>query len=102
MCPYETSFLSHLRAHVKAKHDNIKDYICPECGYAFAWRRDMKRHLRNIHHKQITDEGSVTRKPEIHKCEICPYETAYRKHLHDHAKTKHDNLHLGFFKVQNS
>ena len=35
-CPYKTAFSGDLKAHVKARHDKIKEYGCDKCGNFFA------------------------------------------------------------------
>ena len=95
MCPYETSFSSHLKDHVKAKHDNIKDNICQECGFGFSRKSDLNKHLRKVHllHSNGNEnEDNPMIKEEIYKCDLCPYKTAYRRHLTNHVKAKHEQI----------
>ena len=42
--------------HIKGVHDKLKDNICDQCGAAYIHKKDLTRHIRNIH-LNIKDVG---------------------------------------------
>ena len=47
-CDYQAIKGSHLKAHIKAKHDGIK-FPCSMCEYKASFSSDLKKHQRRIH-----------------------------------------------------
>ena len=35
--------------HIKAVHENIRDNVCGECGYAASQKWDLKKHIEAMH-----------------------------------------------------
>ena len=33
-CPYQTTLRGSLQVHIEGMHDNIRKYVCEDCGYA--------------------------------------------------------------------
>ena len=47
-CDYQAIKGSHLKAHIKAKHEGIK-FPCNMCEYKASFSSDLKKHQRRIH-----------------------------------------------------
>ena len=45
-CTYENADPRNMHAH-KRKHSEIKSFICKECGAAFRWVQQRRRHIKN-------------------------------------------------------
>ena len=45
-CPYETRYLSHLKDHMKGRHDKIRVNICDQCCAAYKHKKDLMRHQK--------------------------------------------------------
>ena len=45
-CTYENPDPRNMRAH-KRKHSDKKSFICKECGAAFTWVQQRRRHIKN-------------------------------------------------------
>lgn len=41
--------LENLKTHKKIRHEKRKDYVCVECGVAFAQYNTLKRHIDTVH-----------------------------------------------------
>ena len=46
LCDYENADPRNVRAH-KRKHENKKSFVCKQCGQAFKWVEQCKRHIMN-------------------------------------------------------
>ena len=78
LCPYEASFKSNLREHVKRVHDKIRDHICEDCGSWFFSGKDLRIHVKGVHLK-IKD----------HICEDCGSSFSLIGALRQHRKCVH-------------
>ena len=68
-----------LKMHIKAFHDNIKDFKCPLCAYKTAYKYEINRHVKRIHDK-IKD----------FKCHLCTYATSRNSDLNRHINMRHN------------
>ena len=81
-CPYSSSNRSHLKYHIKGVHENIRDHVCQECGFAARQKADLKRHNDSVH-----TEGD-----KRFKCMRCPYSSAENSKLKYHIKAVHEKM----------
>ena len=77
MCTFSGN-MRGLKMHIKALHDNIKDFKCPQCAYTTAYKYEINRHMKRIHEK-IKD----------FKCHLCTYATSRTSDLNRHIYMRH-------------
>ena len=81
-CPYEAFLKGHMRQHIKAVHENIRDYVCEKCGFATSVQSNLQIHRIAVH-KMGEKEF---------KCDQCPYSAYHKYHLKSHIKDVHDKI----------
>ena len=77
MCKF-SGYRRSLKMHIKAVHENNKDFKCPLCAYTTAYRYEINRHMKRIHDK-IKDL----------KCHLCTYATSRTSDLNRHIGMRH-------------
>ena len=81
MEPHEIGwFISHKRKRPNAGVHST-DSVCPNCGKAYTYRKNMMRHLTM----------ECNKKPR-EKCPYCLYISKYKFNLKNHISRKHKNL----------
>jgi uncharacterized Zn-finger protein len=80
-CDSKFSTNGHLKNHIKAVHDKIRDVECPQCDSKFTRNDQLKNHIKAVHDK-IRD----------HECQQCDYKCSTGSDLKKHIKTVHDNI----------
>ena len=45
-----------MRRHIEAVHENIRNHVCGECGYASNERNKLKIHIARGHEKIRNDD----------------------------------------------
>ena len=63
-------------------------FVCPRCQNEFAWKHDLRRHVRDVHDKKR------------HKCDQCEKDFASRGALRNHKLTKHEGKKIKINKKQ--
>ena len=81
-CPFTAPNTTRLKLHVKVRHDNVRDQICKECGYAFKIKKDLKRHMLCVH-----KQGE-----KKYKCELCPTRFIVPSILREHVRVVHEKI----------
>ena len=110
LCPYETPNSQLFKDHVSSVHAKIKDYVCRECGKAYATKNHLKNHAKALHpDRKFSMDAKLRHKCEIcprefdtqellglhnkrhlyHHCPLCDYSTAFTSCLSRHIKQKH-------------
>ena len=79
-CSYVADSMSHMKDHVREKHEKVK-FKCDECTFARSRKRDLMRHIREVH--QIGKKGK-------HVCEDCGHAALNRSLLESHRLYVHD------------
>ena len=67
-----------LKRHVEADHLNIKNFLCSDCGKAFAEKVKLQVHSLSVHKKIRFD------------CNMCDKTFANKAHLRTHVKVIHE------------
>lgn len=92
VCNRAFSFRRSMERHVKAIHEDRRDYHCTEdgCDKSFRSRYDMNEHHNNIH-------AEIKKKQPLDKvtCEICDKVCSSRKVLYSHRKLVHEKVRWG-------
>ena len=121
-CTYVAKHNKHLKDHIKAIHDKIKDNKCPSCNYATSCKSSLTKHMQIYHEKDhiieapepdaneeefkcnqctfVTKEKfslirhikAIHDKIKDNKCPLCNYATTFKHNLTDHIKVKHDKI----------
>ena len=81
LCKYKATQQGHLKNHVRAVHERIKD-VCEQCNKEFADRSNLKKHIRIVHEKVR------------YKCDQCDKDFKHQPALSAHMRS----LHEGFIK----
>ena len=76
ICPFGAWKQSRLKTHIDAVHEKKKNFVCKECGRAFAAKGGLQSHEKSVH-ENIKD------KP----CEICGKCFATRGGLKRHGRS---------------
>ena len=71
----------HLRRHVKAVHDKIRDEACGLCDFRASHKSVIKRHIKAVHDQN-----------RDHACEICSFRTSLKYNLKMHINSVHLNI----------
>ena len=79
-CPYSATQKHHMKAHIEAVHDKIKNHRCEECGYASSRKDILERHWDAVHNKG----------DKKFKCGRCPYSFAQKAKLEKHIGRVHE------------
>lgn len=79
LCKYKATQQGHLKNHVKAVHERIKD-ICEECNKEFADRSNLKKHIRVVHEKVR------------YKCDKCNKDFKHQPALSSHMRSLHEGV----------
>ncbi|XP_063699462.1 zinc finger protein 184-like [Culicoides brevitarsis] len=64
------------------RHEDPKPYKCAECGSGFGIKRNLKRHLMEIHFQQLCP----------YKCDECPLYFTMLSHLLKHRNRVHNKV----------
>ena len=91
-CEYITKKACHLREHIKAVHDKIKDFKCLLCPYASSYKSQLKNHKKKRHQKNGQTISEHLDKTKKYKCHVCPYRAKQNGHLKDHIKIVHNKI----------
>ena len=76
-CDNKYSRSSHLRRHIKSKHDLFK-YSCDHCDYQTGVQYHLKSHIEELH------EGIK------YVCDLCEFKTTRKSNLKRHFAVRHD------------
>ena len=107
-CEYQTEWgKSHLDRHIRAIHDQIKDFQCPFCEISCSQKGNLRLHIDQVH-KNIRKfsceqcdyksnfkndiakhQKSVHEKTKDIKCPSCSFKTTLKSYLNIHKKTVH-------------
>ena len=79
-CEYKATTSGHLKRHIKAVHDKIKDIACLQCDFKCSSNGDLKQHLKQVHDK-LKDI----------KCVQCDFKCCANSDLKRHVKSIHDD-----------
>ena len=91
ICKRGFSFERSMTRHVKAIHEDRRDFKCSVegCEKAFRSSYELKEHCKNIHEeKNVTEQGSFA-------CELCEKVYLTRKGLYTHTKFVHEGVRWG-------
>ncbi|XP_068604288.1 zinc finger E-box-binding homeobox 1b [Brachionichthys hirsutus] len=89
-CPYCArgyKRYSSLKEHIKYRHEKTEEsFGCPECGYSFAHRAQLERHMTV--HKSGRDQRLMTQSGgnRKFKCTECGKAFKYKHHLKEHLR----------------
>ena len=92
ICNRGFSFQRSMDRHVKAIHEDRKDYNCTAdgCEKAFRSRYELNEHFNNIH-----AEVKKRRPVEQVTCDVCEKVCSSRKVLYSHKKLVHEGVKWG-------
>lgn len=64
---------------------------CDTCNKDFTLRKNLKRHVKNIHNTALADisKSNITTKEAKHKCPKCQLPFVERSSLRRHERLKH-------------
>ena len=79
LCKYEATQQGHLKNHVRAVHERIKD-VCKQCNKEFADRSNLKKHIRIVHEKVR------------YKCDHCDKDFKHQPALSSHMRSLHEGI----------
>ena len=48
-CPSTSDNPVNMKQHIKDVHENIKNYVCKESGYAASHKGKLKQHIEEVH-----------------------------------------------------
>ena len=65
-----------IKRHIKSVHENIRDYICEECGMSFSAKSALNNHKRQHIDPQF-------------ECHVCGRKFRRKAHIQDHVQTVH-------------
>lgn len=92
ICNRGFSFQRSMDRHIKAIHEDIKDFHCTAdgCEKAFRSRYELNEHFNNIH-------AEVKRRRPIEQvtCDVCEKVCSSRKVLYSHKKLVHEGVKWG-------
>ena len=57
MCPFKAYSNAIFAFHIQAVHDDIKNLVCQECGYAATRKSTLNLHMKNTH--EVTSKRSL-------------------------------------------
>lgn len=75
LCPATSSRKDSLQRHIKAVHEERRNYSCSFCEKKYASVHGLKRHVEAKH--------------PIHSCDKCEYETHSKHDLEQHVTSHH-------------
>ena len=79
LCKYKATQQGHLKNHVRAVHERIKD-VCEQCNKEFADRSNLKKHIRIVHEKVR------------YKCDQCDKDFKHQPALSTHMRSLHEGI----------
>ena len=80
LCDYQTEWgKSHLDRHIRAIHDQIKDFKCPFCEISCSQKGNLRLHIDQVH-KNIRKFS----------CEQCEYKSNFKNDIAKHVKSVHE------------
>ena len=82
LCPFKSLNSQLFKDHVSYIHARIKDYVCNECGKAFASKVTLGIHAKAFHPNRTVEMDAKLK----HKCEICSKEFDTQELLGHHNK----------------
>ena len=105
LCTYSTTRKGTLTAHLKSVHFP-KNYPCKICDYVANWKQSLSEHTKNAHQSERIDCIECNKSIKIsylkehvlsrhsgpqteYNCNICPFQTIYKRAVKRHAKTVH-------------
>lgn len=92
ICNRGFSFQRSMDRHIKAIHEDIKDYNCTSegCGRAFRSRYELNEHFNNIH-------AAVKKRRPVEQvtCDVCEKVCSSKKVLYSHKKLVHEGVRWG-------
>ena len=83
-CDNKYSRSSHLRRHIKSKHDCLK-YACDHCDFQTTIQYHLKKHIEELH------EGIK------YICNLCEYKATRKSNLKRHFEVRHEKEMNPFF-----
>ena len=78
-CDLKAARKSSLLLHMKAVHQNEKEFFCNQCDFKTAYKNSLREHVKAVH-------NGIKK----HSCEMCGFQTAYKQMLQEHVKAIHD------------
>lgn len=52
-CQYWAAQKHHLDGHVRARHEQSKDWSCPKCDYSASFKVNLQVHLKKFHEEDL-------------------------------------------------
>lgn len=89
-CSKKFSFKQSLERHIKAIHEDKRDFKCSECQRAFRSQYELNQHHEKMHVevKKMIPVESLT-------CDVCDKVCSSRKVLYSHKKYVHEGIRWG-------
>ncbi|XP_035713821.1 gastrula zinc finger protein XlCGF57.1-like [Folsomia candida] len=88
VCPQTFLSRTNLKSHIRAVHENQRNYPCPLCDKRFANSSNLKRHVV-AHH--------AANKELVHSCDKCEYKSHSKANLACHRKRHNAARHGCYF-----
>jgi hypothetical protein len=90
-CDYSSKLQGNLNKHVATVHEGKRPFVCEKCGYRFAERSKLKKHIKSFHENLTAPvPDSVHKKIRPFKCTQCNASFGKKAHLNNHVKTVHE------------
>ncbi|XP_035713713.1 zinc finger protein 708-like [Folsomia candida] len=81
LCRKTFNWKQNLKYHIRVKHENEKNYLCPHCGKKSASVQELERHVEARHSDF----------EKIYYCDKCEYKSHTKYNLEQHVRT---NKHI--------
>lgn len=94
-CNYRTTSADRLETHL-AKHEDLKRFMCPNCGKRTNWQWDIVKHLINVHgFRNATNDNVIKLSIEQAKSTIWDYVKHKKKSLYPRSEFNSTNKKIG-------
>ena len=70
-CPYKSSLRKDVKRHMKALHENIKDFKCDMCNFASSYSYSLKDHIKSMHERK-----------RVYSCKLCNHTSTHLGQTH--------------------
>uniref|UniRef100_A0A1B0D0Y6 Uncharacterized protein n=1 Tax=Phlebotomus papatasi TaxID=29031 RepID=A0A1B0D0Y6_PHLPP len=107
-CSYKTRHKISFKQHVKAVHEDVKDYQCPRCDRSFTRADNLKVHmllhdgtkkftckvcgLKKVSIGQLNKHMNIHTREKLWFCDYCPYESPSKKTVKRHEQSIHEGV----------
>lgn len=78
-CPQTFTTKAAMRLHYRVAHLNLKEYLCRQCGEAFAYKQVLRRHCEKVHKILPTEEELKPCKDEQERAKYARVEPPLKK-----------------------